>query len=1283
MKKSNFSNLKAAYLKHCCMWFAMLLPIFVSMSGGATARAEEAASETVIVPYDSTKPLAGQKLDQLYVPYDRFIELWEAAKATRRGIKPEKLAERYLLSNARYEAQLDSRTLRVKGAIDLETFGEDWVNVPLSFKRTKLSSLLLDGKPAPLDSGSLVIEKAGPHHVDVEFEVAVKSGNSVISWNIPETPATLVVLTLPDKQMKATIQPGSGIVERTAGNQKIVTAALGKSSTVEINLDSSVGLANASQAAVAKMDVELNITPAVESVHALFNFSFPEAQQDHFTVYLDKALSLVNLDVPNLKSWKLTVENERQVLEIALTEAAGSSFKFKLDAERSLSEPERKFPLLSAAAGRIERTSAIFAARELEITPHPSEGFRQVSYPLADSERKGFVAAYSSTTGNESLRYSVQPANLQDKAEISYVYQVNHSKIELVASLKLRAEKAPLFDIAIGLPRDFTVEAVESGRLKDWWREGDTLHVRFKGAPPAMTPLVMHLVKLYKTRPEQLEIRSLALPESWKVEGSGIIAASKSVNTTMTLVNAKETNPQNAATDFRILPPMERKRGFTFKETSFGASVKLETLPARVTATWVMSAQAHESWVSVSTHVGLTARQGSFGGVSFKLPASSPEARVTGDNVRETTSSVDGGWRVYHVAFQGDVADAAEFTVDLDLMDDGRVGLPDFVIAGVERAEGFIVVDNATEYEMGVWPGGLDAAVSRQIPFLPQISRNARLYRALPGWSLHIGLTRLEKEAGRSAYVAWAELTTALRRDGTEWYRATYHLQNRSLQFLPVKLQGGAELASVRVAGENVRADRGKVDGKEVLLIPLIKTKPGDVSYDVDVVWRNRGGRSGWLFRRKALSEPEVVGITVERTLWNLYLPEDENASGFGGNVEEVLAEVNKTEKLEGMLDELKKLNGLFVSSSYASRKAGVNFRELSKKLEEENLSDADDGYLPKGGETSKQALATKQHAYVTVKKREIQEELERQQKVFQANEGKARTDLVVDGQPQQGAGGGGRIAQSWSNNSVYAPVFKPRDEAGKDVDQRDSAGKKIYINDYVMNVQEAARPLQEGRVYSGSESVAADATAAQPQMKADGLAPATPAPKEQNQFSINAGTFSSMQGQIGYLSRRVPEAKAKAQKSRNVDRMEEDVKVLNNARSNLTQQPEVAPQHAAAGQSVPIMSEATPSMAMGISGTFTSGGQAFGGAAASVDEPVARAQLQQSGAISLPIDFPTEGRVYHFKKLKANAKLTLWITEPAATARWKWVLGFVVAAAVIEAISRTLSRRKLHAVES
>ena len=70
-----------------------------------------------------------------------------------------------------------------------------------------------------------------------------------------------------------------------------------------------------------------------------------------------------------------------------------------------------------------------------------------------------------------------------------------------------------------------------------------------------------------------------------------------------------------------------------------------------------------------------------------------------------------------------------------------------------------------------------------------------------------------------------------------------------------------------------MRADSGKVNGRDAILIPLIKTRPGDVSYDVEVVWSQAGGKLAPRDRRK-FHEAELIGITVEQTFWAVWLPD-------------------------------------------------------------------------------------------------------------------------------------------------------------------------------------------------------------------------------------------------------------------------------------------------------------------------------------------------------------------------------------------------------------------------
>ncbi len=1019
----------------------------------ASCAASVGAPETVIVPYDSTKPVAGQKPDQFYVPYDRFIELWEAAKATRRGPKPEQPATPFVLNSSRYEGTLKDDVVSFRGTIELNTFGDDWVAVPLDFQSVKLGALKLDGRPASFDDGKVLVEKPGRHVLEVEFDLPLEKGATALQWNIPRTAATLVSIALPQPQMSATLVPSSGVVEKTADGRKIVTAAMGGVTEVSLKIDSSVAISQMTEPVVASIRSELEVTPAIETVRAAFVFSFPKARQDRFTVYIDKGCAVVGLDAANLKSWKLTGAQDRQALEIVLAEPAKDNFSFDIACERPLAvlPADLAFPLFSAAAKRVEQTVAFFAAKEIEVAPKPSAAFRQV--PPGAGSKSGLhpVAAFATTGTAEPLAYRVSAAKLTREAVVNYVYQVNRRKIELIASFGLQSKGRELFDATLTLPADFEVQAVQSERLKDWWRDGDLLRVRFKGATPKQTPLVVYLVKQYASAPDKLELVPLVLEGFAQVRGEAIIAAHKGVKAGLAVSgDAKEIAAEDAAEDFSILPPLERKRAFSFKQQNFHGSVTLEALPARMNALWVMFAQAHEGWLSLSTHASLSVRQGSTDRVTFSLPASLPEARVTGGEVRETTSKIDGDRRVYEVVFQNDVYESAEFTVDVDQAGAGNLALPSLAFAGVDRTDGFVLVENASEYEMQLTPSGLDTAQRSDIPFLPQLSPSASVFRAQPGWALTITMNRLEKAATRSAFVAWAEITTAIRRNGVEWNRATYHLQNRSLQFLPVKLPRGSELVSARVAGQNVRADAGEVEKQKVVLVPLIKTKPGDLSYDVEIVYRSTArGPLGWLSHRK-LDDPDLVGITVEKTLWNLWLPEDfpmANKPERVGNMEMVIEEIARTEKLEGVLQELKSLGDVITSTRSMSvrRQAEYNYGKLSKSLEEAAKASPQGSWedLDSKSNVGKK-VADKQQFEAQARNRAIQSELKQEQQKLEMKPAETPASQTVVSAGTLNFSGG------WASNSIYFAkdgVAAP----GKPAAPVDSDKRDFYINDYVV----------------------------------------------------------------------------------------------------------------------------------------------------------------------------------------------------------------------------------------
>ncbi len=68
---------------------------------------------------------------------------------------------------------------------------------------------------------------------------------------------------------------------------------------------------------------------------------------------------------------------------------------------------------------------------------------------------------------------------------------------------------------------------------------------------------------------------------------------------------------------------------------------------------------------------------------------------------------------------------------------------------------------------------------------------------------------------------------------------------------------------------------------------------------------------------------------------------------------------------------------------------------------------------------------------------------------------------------------------------------------------------------------------------------------------------------------------------------------------------------------------------------------------------------------------------LQPAGRISLAVDFPTEGQLFHFKKVKANARLGLTVVTPETFVRWKYLAVALVLAALLTWINRVMERRR------
>ena len=123
-------------------------------------------------------------------------------------------------------------------------------------------------------------------------------------------------------------------------------------------------------------------------------------------------------------------------------------------------------------------------------------------------------------------------------------------------------------------------------------------------------------------------------------------------------------------------------------------------------------------------------------------------------------------------------------------------------------------------------------------------------------------------------------------------------------------------------------------------------------------------------------------------------------------------------------------------------------------------------------------------------------------------------------------------------------------------------------------------------------------------------------------------------------------------------------------------------PVTAAAGPAALQTLTGAPAMTEGARGVDAQA-QAFGGGVGGggVQQGMASAEdearrMQTAGRISLAVDFPTEGQVLHFKKVKANAHLALTTSTPETWVRWQYLALALALAGVLGAVRRLVERR-------
>ncbi|MBU0717438.1 MAG: hypothetical protein KJ749_04245, partial [Planctomycetes bacterium] len=183
------------------------------------ASVEPFKEQTVYIPYDELRRVFEREGRGVFLPYEQFQELWQAARQATAKRPDEAPPVTALITDVVSEAEVATDVVRVSSRVRIEMLTDGWHQIPLRLGDTAITSAQIAGQPARIIAdGSrgdhlLLLEKkdGDPREVELALEFAkafAKSpGRNSVSFEAPQAPVSRWRIRIPGAGVKVNIHP--------------------------------------------------------------------------------------------------------------------------------------------------------------------------------------------------------------------------------------------------------------------------------------------------------------------------------------------------------------------------------------------------------------------------------------------------------------------------------------------------------------------------------------------------------------------------------------------------------------------------------------------------------------------------------------------------------------------------------------------------------------------------------------------------------------------------------------------------------------------------------------------------------------------------------------------------------------------------------------------------------------------------------------------------------------------------------------------------------------------
>jgi hypothetical protein len=952
------------------MVFCLLLALLFFPFNSARAESRKAFPDIELyVPYGERIPFELPDSHEVFIPTEDYFRLRFLAEPPYRPERVFQSERDTTIAGLRAEGTIEDDTVRFTASLDVFVNHHRWALIELPFSRVFIEALKLDGKEIPARIRESMTQKARPakaqeaiyeipifgaghHTIDLVFRVDVQAtrGKKTMAFGFPESLCTDFSLAIEEKDIRLEFEePDRGYYLEHTPKGLIARASLSQKSFVKVSWFPKTFIKRTETPLVyADCHVDVLLDRDEVLLSQTTEIRVEKSSLPSMVFQIPSGLLITDVFSTEVRSWRVEEEKGQSHLEVVFKRDISETAHVLIKAWKKTTPGQRVSAVFLKPfdTERIRGDLNLYGVDDYRIVLENVKGLKISD--VAEVDRRKFPGFelhrryVFSGSGFEADILSL-PRPVRVHAEVCGRYLFFEDLLTGEFDVHLEVKESHMTSARLRMPEGCRIRALHAEGISDYHVQDDrTLVLPFQYALRG------------KYRFQLLFEKELSGWDMPTIEGPELLDMEKIAGQCLVLFprgfDIRETQTSDLwPIHVGSLPPQLRQvdegrfgaaYAYRFEEKPFQAAYEASRKKPSIDVVKVYHARVEDNLVHLKVLSLFTIRSAPVHHFEILAPVELKDAiEIDGEGIQIIIKEVDGEDRVrLTVHTVAGIEDSYLMTLSVK----GYIGkdrvfeMPRFSFPQATTRTEFVSVEKATVYQVETKPPQNFHEVNREmLPAFPAGVNPDNIlwaYRVAGSgdWCYRLELKRLEREDLVTAMVSREDIKTLLIPQGVAIHEINFRVNNRVLQFLPLDFPAGAELWSLNVAGEPIRASIGDVSREKKtrrLLLPLIKSGTGDRSFEVKLIYETPVPKLG-VWGKMNLIMVETGDIPVEKTTWTLLLPRTYGYPKFKSSMEEIDITVIEAEKTLDLAREYEYWTNLARTVTGGLRQRAVSNRE-------------------------------------------------------------------------------------------------------------------------------------------------------------------------------------------------------------------------------------------------------------------------------------------------------------------------------------------------------------------